>query len=453
MQHPVTGFAHLHAHSEFSLLDGVSKVKEMCKRLKEVGQEYLVISDHGTMGAVPQQIAQAEKHGLHPIFGCELYINPMQPEVSCRAESAAFRKELSPEDQKRFDKSNHLVALAYNLQGYSNLVHLTSWAWIHGFYRKPRINHDVLEKYKDGLIFSSACANSEIATALFTKGEEAAFEVVRHYKEMLGEFFYLELMMLDFKDQKPYDIFLIKAHLKFGIPLVLTQDAHYSWARQADTQKHMIMQQTHRTLAELDALAQAEGADLFELQDRNLWLKSEDELNAFWEEKYQDIIPYELFMAAKQNTVKICEMAKGVQLDRTLKLPRLPNDNQELWGSVWEGFSARACPDNKEYRDRIQEEYNLICEKEFSSYFLIQKMMVDEARRKGPELLGFGDGSECVGPGRGSVCGSLIAYCLGLHDVDPIIHDLRFSRFLSPARGGKQMKIRHTIKPVKRKVA
>jgi DNA polymerase-3 subunit alpha len=191
-------------------------------------------------------------------------------------------------------------------------------------------------------------------------------------------------------------------------------------------------------------------ADLFELQDQNLWLKSEDELNEFWEAKYQDTIDYELFKIAKANTIKICEFAKGVQLDRSLKLPRFPNDDKLLREAVEEGFLGRACPDTKQYWDRIEEEYGLICEKEFASYFLIQKMMVDEARRVGPELLGFGDGSECVGPGRGSICGSLVAYCIGLHDVDPIVHDLKFSRFLSPARGGKQMKIKFTIQPVKR---
>jgi len=192
---------------------------------------------------------------------------------------------------------------------------------------------------------------------------------------------------------------------------------------------------------------------LFELQDANLWMKSEEEMNAKWEADYQDNIDYELFKEAKANTVKICEFAKGVELNREIKLPGVPDDDAVLWEETKRGFVGRRCPRNQKYVDRIREEYDLICEKGFSSYFLIQKMMTDEARRVGPEILGFGDGSEAVGPGRGSVCGSLVAYCLRLHDVEPIIHDLRFSRFLSPARGGKQLRIYHSVPPVPRKVA
>jgi DNA polymerase-3 subunit alpha len=169
-----------------------------------------------------------------------------------------------------------------------------------------------------------------------------------------------------------------------------------------------------------------------------------------WESDYKDIIDYELYKQSKANTVKVAELAKGVQIDRSLKLPIIPDAEQELWTKTLQGFKARGCPVTKEYSKRIREEYDLICEKEYASSFLIQKMMTDEARREGPNILGFGDGSECVGPGRGSVGGSLIAYCLRLHDVDPIRHDLLFSRFLSPARGGKQIKLRHTIQPTSR---
>jgi DNA polymerase-3 subunit alpha len=178
-----------------------------------------------------------------------------------------------------------------------------------------------------------------------------------------------------------------------------------------------------------------------------LWLKSEDELNEFWEAKFADTIDYELYKEAKANTVKIAELAKGVKLDREVKLPRIPDAELKLWDEVKKGFIARGCPKEPTYVKRIREEYDLIVEKGFASYFIIQKMMVDEARDYTAKQLGF-DGVYGVGPGRGSVCGSLLAYCLRLHDLDPIRHDLRFSRFLSPARGGKQTKFRHSIKPV-----
>lgn len=446
----ITGFEHLHRHSDFSLLDGFARVSDYAEYQKQINQKYLCITDHGVMGAIPQQVAESEKHNLFPLFGVELYVNSMQPKVSSRAESAEFRKSLEDESlQKKFDKSCHLLAIAYSNEGYSNLVRLTSWAWIHGYYRKPRVNHEALMQYKEGIIFTSTCANSEIARAFFEGGDEGGFQMLEKYMAMFGEHFYLELMMLDFKDQKPYDAFLIRAHDKYHIPLILTQDCHYCRKEQSHNQRLMLMQQNKRTLAEMQALVESgQAEDLFELQDANLWLKSEDELNEMWTNKFNDVIDYDLYKQSKANTVKIAEFAKGVQIDRDIKLPKIPDADVVLWEEIKKGFVKRSCPKTPVYVKRIREEYDLIVEKGFASYFLIQKMMVDEARKKGPEIIGFGDGSEAVGPGRGSVCGSLIAYCLRLHDVEPIIHDLRFSRFLSPARGGKQMKIRHSIQPI-----
>ena len=450
MYHPICGFEHLHRHSDFSLLDGFAKVHEYAERQKEINQKFLCITDHGVMGAVPQQVSECEKHNLYPLFGCELYVNAMQPKVETRYESAEFRKNLGEESlQKKFDKSSHLLAIAYTDEGYKNLVRLTSWAWIHGYYRRPRVNHEALMEHKDGIIFTSTCGNSEIANALFNDGEDAAFEMLEKYIAMFAPNFYLELMMLDWKMQKPYDQFLIKAHDKYGLPLILTQDCHYCRQEHSHNQRLMLMQQNRRTIQEINAMIEAgEAEDLFELQDANLWLKSEDELNAKWEHDYKDIIDYELYKQSKENTVKLAEKARGVEIDRTIKLPKMPEAETVLWEEVLKGFVSRQCPKNNEYAKRIREEYDLICEKGFASYFLVQKMMTDAAREEGPKIIGFGDGSEAVGPGRGSQCGSLVAYCLRLHDVEPIHHDLRFSRFLSPARGGKQQKIRHSIDPV-----
>lgn len=450
MQHPVMGYENLHRHSDFSLLDGFARVSEYAEYQKEINQKFLCITDHGVMGAIPEQIAESEKHNLFPLYGVELYVNPMQPKSDSRAETAEFRKHLCEEDQKKFDKSRHLLAIAYNNVGYSNLVALTSWGWIHGYYRRPRVNHEILMQHKEGIIFTSTCANSEIAQAFFAGGDEAGYEMLEKYMAMFGEHFYLELMMLDFKDQRPYDAFLLRAHDKYHIPLIMTTDCHYCRKEHSFNQRLMLMQQNKRTIAEVQAMIDSgEAEDLFELQDTNLWLKSEDELNEMWEQKFSDVIDYELFKQSKANTVKIAEFAKGVEINREVKLPQIPDADVVLWEEIKKGFTKRGCPATIEYSKRIKEEYELITQKGFASYFLIQKMMVDEARRIAPEILGFGDGSEAVGPGRGSVCGSLVAYCLRLHDVEPIIHGLKFSRFLSPARGGWQMKIRHTINPVR----
>jgi DNA polymerase-3 subunit alpha len=254
--------------------------------------------------------------------------------------------------------------------------------------------------------------------------------------------------MLDFKLQKPYDSFLLRAHDKYGLPLILSQDCHYCKKEHSHNQRLMLMMQTNRTIKEIEELkASGEGEDLFELQDENLWMKSEDELNEKWESDYQDTIDYELYKQAKRNTVEVCQIASGVKIDRSIKLPQVPDAEEKLMEEVKKGFIYRKVPKTPEYSKRIQEEYSLICDKGFASYFLIQKEMTDEARRVCPQLLGWGDGAEAVGPGRGSQCGSLIAYCLSLHDIDPIRHDLLFSRFLSPARGGKQMKLRFSFEP------
>lgn len=400
------------------------------------------------MGAVPQLLSESEKHNLTPIIGCEMYCNQLQPESKNRAETAAFRANLSPEEDAKFGKNSHLLALAYNDTGYTNLVFLTSWAWKHGFYKKPRVNHDVLYKHREGIIFTSTCANSEIANAFFAGGDEAGFAMLEKYLAMFGDKFYLELMMLDFQLQKPYDAFLLRAHEKYHTPLILSQDCHYCKKDHSRYQRLMLMQQTKRTIKELEALAASGTSDLFELQDQNLFMKSEEELNLKWENDYSSIIDYELYKQAKANTVNICHEAANVKIDRNIKLPQLPDEDFVLWDEIQKGKAKRRVPNTEEYNKRIKEEYELIKEKGFSSYFLIQKMMIDEARRVSPELLGFGDGSEAVGPGRGSFVGSLAAYCLRLHDVDPVEHGLLFSRFLSPARGGQQMKTRFTIDPI-----
>jgi DNA polymerase-3 subunit alpha len=450
MKHPVTGFEHLHLHSDFSILDGYGKVEEYAQRAPTINQKFLCITDHGIMGAIPRQIQACDENNISPLFGCELYMNPYHPSLGDGEVISDYTKGMNEAERKKLSKSYHLVAIAYNQTGYVNLVKLSSWAWLKGFYRKPRVNYEQLMKHKEGLIFSSACYNSEIGQTLEnTRDPQAAFDMVQRYIDMFGENFYLEMMLLDFPPQKPYNAFLIKAHEKFGVPLTITNDVHYCQERDSVMQRNMLMIQTGKTVADIQRLlAQNQYADLFELQDTNLWQKSEDDLNRKWEQHYKDIIDYEIFKEAKANTVKVAEKAKGVELDRSIKLPQIEDANKKLKTFVLEGFEERGLPKTEEYLDRVIEEYELIRKKGFSSYFLIQKMMVDEARRVCPEILGYGDGTEAVGPGRGSCVGSLICYCLGITDVNPIEHDLLFSRFLSPARGGLQMKLRFYGKPV-----
>lgn len=402
------------------------------------------------MGAVPRQIQACEEYGREPIFGCELYVQPMQPELKEGEKTTDLTEDMDPEERKRLGKSYHLLALATSQKGYSNLVNLSSLAWTRGFYRKPRVNHEMLLRHKEGIIFTSCCYNSEIGQAFEHGGDDAGFAMVEKYIGMFGkDNFYLEIMLLDFSKQKPYNKFIMRAHDKYGLPVILTQDCHYSQREDSKMQRLMLMVQTRKTLQEIqEKMDREETADLFELQDTNLWMKSEEELNEKWASDYSDTIPLEFFEEAKRNTVKVAERAKGVKLDRSVKLPYIEDAEQKLLEYISIGFKKRRLPRNATYMARVKEEYDLICHKGFASYFIIQKMMTDEARRVSRELLGYGDGSEAVGPGRGSGVGALTCYCLGITDVDPIEHDLLFSRFLSPARGGKQMKLRFSIDPV-----
>lgn len=449
MKIETVGFEHLHLHTDYSLLDGFGQTEEYASRAIEINQKFFTISDHGMLGAVPRQIKICEKlcdkhkdkSKISPIFASELYINSLQPESAGLEFMQKYSKDLSPEEIDTLKASPHLLAIAYSLEGYKNLVRLTSWGWTKGFYRKPRVNYEQLKKHREGLIFTSCCYNSEIGRAFDKGGEEAGFRMLEKHLEMFGrEHYYLELMMLDFKKQFAYDAFIVKCHEKYGLPLIISCDVHYCNKEDSHYQRLMLMIQTNRTLKEIEEAKQKDAmVDFFELQDSNLWMKSEDELNEKWLSDYKDIIPFELFQEAKKNTVKICEMAKGVTFDRSLKLPAFEDSDEKLKDFIKQGAIKRNIPKTRAYKDRISEEYSLITRKGFSSYFIIQKMMTDEARRVCPQILGWGDGSEAVGCGRGSAVGSLVCYLLGITDIDPIREDLLFSRFLSESRGGRSM--------------
>lgn len=452
----IVGFEHLHLHTDFSLLDGYGMVEEYAIRAPQINQKFLTVSDHGMMGVVPRQIKACEsickKHGkdtLSPIFACELYVNRLQPELNDPDDMQKFMKGLGEEDLKEIRQYGaHLLAIAYNETGYKNLVRLSSWGWTKGFYRRPRVNYEQLLKHKEGLFFTSCCYASEVGKA-FDRGlttslelaEENGFAMIERYVKMFGkDHYFLEMMLLDFKKQSAYDAFIVKASQKYGLRLILTNDCHYCKQEDSQFQRLMLMVQTGRTIQDIEkAMAEDAMKDFFELQDANLWMKSEEELNEKWLKDYSNVIPYELFSEAKKNTVWICEKAKGVKLDRSLKLPVLPDADEKLKELVMLGFKQRGLPKTREYLDRIKEEYSLICRKGFSSYFLLQKMMTDEARRISPLLLGWGDGTEAVGPGRGSAVGALVCYCLGITDVDPVYEGLLFSRFMSEARGGRSI--------------
>lgn len=420
-------------------------VEEYAERATQINQKYLCVSDHGMMAAIPRQIRACEEHKLSPIFACELYYQPDHP-------GRDGFKAMDSKDKSNIRKSYHLLAIAKNEMGLRNLVKMSSWAWTEGFYYKPRVNRETLLAHKEGLIITSCCYNSEVGQAFDKGGAEAADEKIRWYKEHFGENYYLEIMLLDFEKQKPYDKYIVDAADRFGLPIILTNDCHYCLEEDSLYQRYMLMIAKNTTVADIEKkLQEDDKAEIFELQDQNLWMKSEEELNKKWFESYQDAIPYDVFTKAKENTVKVCQLARGVKIDRSIKLPQMPDADAKLLELAKQGMKQRGLigEGKNRYANRLKEEYNLIVRKQFSSYFLIQKEIIDEARRISPLVMGYGDGSEAVGPGRGSAAGSLLCYVLGITNVDPIKHDLLFSRFLSENRGGKSIRTKFTKKPIR----
>lgn len=442
------GFEHLHVHSESgSLLDGLGSVEEYAEKLKDKAK-YLTISDHGMMSAVPRQIKAAKANNLKPIFACELYVNPFQIMYQSDAEFVKYRESLNPAETKILrNRGYHLLAIATTEIGYKNLVTLTSLAWLNGYYYKPRVNHEILLKYKQDIIFTSCCYAGEVAQSfehgflpckpeeIYSSKEEAGFAMIEKYMAMFGTNFYLEIMLLDFIKQRPFNEFILKAANKYNIPVFLSNDCHYCNPEDSKYQRLMLMSQTKSSLAKIQQRLEDEGiTDMFELQDTNLSLKTEDELNFKWENDFSNSIDYDIFTEAKRNTIKICDRAAGLTLDTSLKLPKIPDANEKLKELMIQG--AKKLPRTSEYIKRLQEEYTLICNKNFASYFLIQKQMTDEARRVFCDILKLPPkmGVYAVGKGRGSAVGSLLCYVLGITGLDPVKHGLLFKRFLNEAR-------------------
>jgi len=432
------GFEHLHLHTDFSLLDGYGQVEEYADRAPQINQKFLCVTDHGMMGAIPRQIRACEVVGISPIFGCELYLNDKHVPKSEMA-------QLSDSEKEEAGRNYHLLAISYTNEGYSNLVQLSSKAW-QQFYKKPRVKYDQIDQHKEGIIFTSSCYIGEIGQTFDRFGPDAAEDVLRRYIDWFSPDFYLEMMLLDFVKQAPYDAWLVKMHDKYHVPMIVTGDCHYCRKQDSQQQRRMLMIRGKKTEKDFENIE--DGKDYFELQDSNLWMKSEEELDEMWRLKYSNIIPADIYTQAKRNTVEIARKASGVEIDRSIKLPQIPDADHRFKEAVMAGYKWRGLGMKNKYINRLTEEVNLICKKGFAAYFLIQQEIIREARRVCPQLLGWGKGDEAVGPGRGSCVGSLVCYCLGITDVDPLKHDLLFSRFLSEARGGREMKTRFSGVPI-----
>lgn len=390
-------FVHLHLHSEYSLLDGACRIEQLVDAAKELGQNAVAITDHGVMyGAVDFYRAAKEK-GIKPIIGCEVYVA-----------SRTMNDKNSSLDKER----SHLVLLCKNKTGYENLIKIVSESWTRGFYVKPRVDHEILEKYHEGIIALSACLVGEIPKAILSGDYEEAKRIATWYDTVFGrDNFYLELQNHGMKEQLQINSQLVKLSQDTGIPLVATNDVHYIKKEDYKIQKVLICIQTNHTINEDTGL---------DFSTHELYLKSEEEMKQIFSSVPQAI----------ENTQKIADRCNFDFEFGNTKLPHFEvpeNITHEdyLRKMSLDGMKKRYGENPpREYWDRLEYELEIINSMGYTDYFLIVQDFIRYAKSKDIP----------VGPGRGSGAGSIVAYCIGITGIDPMKYNLLFERFLNPER-------------------
>lgn len=390
-------FTHLHVHTEYSLLDGSCKIKELIGRAKELGMKNLAITDHGNMYGVIDFYRAAKDAGINPVIGCEVYVAP----------GSRFDREVS----KGEERYNHLVLLAENNQGYANLMKIVSLGFTEGFYYKPRVDYEVLEKYHEGIIALSACLAGVVASNL-RRGmyEQAKKEVLRLSGIFGPEHFYLEMQDHGIADQQTVNQGLLRMSQETGLALVATNDVHYIMDTDAEAHDILLCIQTKKLVKDQDRMRYEGG---------QYYLKSEDEM--------KQLFPYAL--QALENTEKI---ASRCHVEITFGEYKLPQFDVPQ-GYTAEAYLEKLCREGLASRyggraalhgERLEKEMEVIRTMGFVDYFLIVWDFIRFARERGIS----------VGPGRGSAAGSIVAYALGITNIDPIRYNLLFERFLNPER-------------------
>lgn len=392
----MSGFAHLHVHTEYSLLDGACRIEQLLDKAQKLGQKQIAITDHGVMYGAVDFYRAAKKRNIKPIIGCEVYV----------AERSRFDKVHGLDSER-----SHLVLLCKNQQGYQNLIAMVSDAWVNGFYTKPRIDHDLLEKRHEGIIALSACLAGEVPRALMRNDYNAAKKTVEWYHSLFGEDYYLEIQDHGIREQKEINPLLIRLSQETGVPLVATNDVHYLEKEDARVQQVLICIQTNHTLGEKTGL---------EFGTEEFYLKSEEEMSELF-----SYVP-----EAIENTVKIADKCNVEFTFGETKLPHFEvPDNKDHFEYLKEmcskGMQERY-GDNppQSHWDRLNYELNVINTMGYVDYYLIVHDFIHYAKTQGIP----------VGPGRGSGAGSIAAYCIGITGIDPMKYNLLFERFLNPER-------------------
>lgn len=389
-------FAHLHVHTEYSLLDGFSRVKNLISRAKELNMSSVAITDHGCMFGVIDFYKEAKKQGIKPIIGCEVYTAP---------------RSLRDKDPNYDKRQGHLILLAKNMDGYKNLIKMVSTSYVEGFYYKPRVDIDELKKYSDGIIALSACLAGDISQALMDRNYEKAKNIALQYRDIFGEGnFYLEIQDHGLPEQKEVNAALVKLSKEINIPLVATNDIHY--VNKEDSKIHDVLMCIQMGKTVNDPNRMRFGSDEF-------YLKSREEM--------EELFPYA--PEAIDNTVKIAEMC-NIEFDfNTIHLPKYDvpegyTPDTYLRELCFKGLEERYDNPSQEIIDRLNYELGVIEKMGYVEYFLITWDFINFSK----------ENNIMVGPGRGSAAGSIVAYTLKITDIDPIKYSLLFERFLNPER-------------------
>ena len=392
-------FVHLHLHTEFSLLDGACRIKQLAKRVKELGQSAVAITDHGVMYGAVDFYRACQAEGIKPIIGCEVYVAPRG--------RTRFQKV------HEFDaESRHLVLLCRNQEGYRNLSYMVSQAFLEGFYIKPRIDMDLLREHCGGLIAMSACLAGEIPRLLMADEYEKAKEAALEMRELFGEDgYYLEMQDHGIPVQKKVNAGILRLHEETGIPLVATNDAHYIRKEDWETQDVLLCIQTGKTLDDPGRM---------KFQTQEFYVKSEEEMASLFPQHPEAI----------ENTAKIAELCSvefefGKYHLPNFKLPEGWTDADAYFEKLClDGFARRYPEGGRDKLKQLHYEMGMIRKMGFVDYFLIVSDFIGFAKSSGIP----------VGPGRGSAAGSMVSYCLNITDIDPLKYQLYFERFLNPER-------------------
>lgn len=397
---PRADFIHLHNHSHYSMLDGAMSVNTILDMAVADGQDAIALTDHGNMFGAIEFYTKAQQKGIKPIVGCEVYVAPRHRSDRNEIKSLGVN-----------ESAYHLVLLAANEQGYRNLMKLSSIGYTEGFYRKPRVDMESLAKYRDGLIASTACLAGEVPNKILRGDEEGAYEKANQMAEIFGkENFYLELQDHGIAEQKEVNQTILDFAKRSGLSLLATNDAHYATREDA---------YAHEILLSIQTGAQLSDEKRMRFDGDQFYIKSQAEMK-------------NLFKEVPQAVYNSRAIADRVNLELQLGVPALPEYeipqgytlSSYLEYLAHEGKKRRYSKITKEIEERLTYELNIINSMDFAGYFLIVQDFMQHAKKKGIP----------VGPGRGSAAGSIVSYCLGITDIDPLRYDLLFERFLNPDR-------------------